>query len=103
MGELYLGATLKEIMFSAFNNYFGPGSEPEQTVQFIEQFPEIVKGYEIKSVADAGCGRGWIRRECEKIDVSYSGFDINERPGAEVFDIIKRVKVNIYWLLPVMK
>jgi len=86
-----LGKTLKEIMASAFGSYFGPGSEPAQTLPFRNQFPDIVRDYGIKSVADAGCGKGWIREECEKLDVAWSGFDINQRKDAILFDITEEV------------
>ena len=82
---------LENIMRDSFTNYIGPGSNEDRIIPFKEEFPEIIKKYLIGSVNDAGCGLGWIKAECMKLGVKYSGFDILPREGAKVLDITSEV------------
>jgi hypothetical protein len=82
---------IHNVMAQMFTNYIGPGSSEENIANFKSEFPEIVEKYNIESVADAGCGLGWIRKECDKLGVEYSGYDILERENATLLDITSEV------------
>ena len=74
-------------MTRMFAKRIGPGSEERQLEPFQSEFPKLIEKYDIKTVNDAGCGKGWIR----EFDIEYRGYDILERPDCEVLDITSEV------------
>jgi hypothetical protein len=66
----------------------GKGSRVENTELIREIIPEVVRKYEIGTIADVGCGdQNWIHR-CLPGGIEYTGFDIKPRSrGVFQFDV----------------
>jgi hypothetical protein len=69
----------------------GKGSRIAETEAIRHYLPIIVENYEIRSIADLGCGdRNWMQKTSFPPGVKYVGYDIYPRDQETIkFDVVK--------------